>query len=220
MKRLAACLLFLVCGLSGCAWKQQLPVPAPLGGKAVENGPGIFPVGRWQFVHAIDFSMDNSDGATVIGIVRLEESRLDVALVTVEGLTLFEAGREDGKEPVIRRAVLPFGNKGFAASLLADVEMIFRAPAGRPSLGRSPGGEQVWQYLGVDGERTDLLPEEAGCWRLNRYDPAGRLQRQLKTMQCREEAGILLPGYIELHAEPAGYHLRMRLISATRLQDA
>lgn len=220
MKRFAACLLFLICGLSGCAWKQQLPVPAPLGSKALESEPGIFPVGRWQFVHAIDFSMDNRDGATVIGIVRLDESGLDVALVTVEGLTLFEAGREDGQEPVIRRAVLPFGSQGFAASLLADVEMIFRAPAGRPSLGRSPGGEQVWQYLSVGGERTDILPREAGCWRLSRYDPAGRLQRQLEATQCREEAGFLLPGFIELNAEPAGYHLRMRLISATRLQDA
>jgi len=220
MKRFAAYLLLVVSYLSGCAGSQQLPDLTPLNGSSLEDVPAIFPVGRWQFVHAIDFSADSRGGATVIGIVRLEEGGMEVALVTVEGLTLFEAEKRDGKKPVVRRALPPFDAKSFAADLLADVEMMFRSPAGKPTLGRSPDGELIWRYRGADGKLTDLLPEEAGCWRLNRYDSAGELQRQLEAMQCREEAGFLRPGLIELHAtEPAEYHLRMRLLSATRLPE-
>lgn len=220
MKRVAAYSLLLTLCLSGCAVHRQVPVLTPLGGISAQNVPAIFPVGRWQFVHAIDFSADSRGGATVIGIVRLEEGGLEVALVTVEGLTLFEAGKMDGKKPVVRRALSPFDSKSFAADLLADVEMMFRSPAGNPTLGRGPGGELIWRYRGADGKLTDLLTEEAGCWRLNRYDSARALLRQLEATQCREEAGFLLPGLMELHAtEPAEYRLRMRLLSATRLPD-
>ncbi len=58
----------------------------------------FFPKGRWQFVHSIDFTMGDGAGATVVGVITLNEKDIECALFTLEGLTLFEAVFPPGPE--------------------------------------------------------------------------------------------------------------------------
>jgi hypothetical protein len=176
----------------------------------------LFPVGEWQFVHAIAFHMADGRNGSAIGVLVLSDGEIRCALTTVEGLTLFEATLTAAGLDV-HRALPPFASTEFAAGMMDDIRTIFRLPAGTARFGLLDGNP-VCRH--VAGERvTDIEPQADGCWSLAVYQ--GRFRsRSIQAASCRQVEGFTIPGKLALAAAgPAGYTLNMQLLSAERLSS-
>lgn len=216
-------LLVLLLCLAGCAAERQPSMPALA---TVQNGAEatgddqVFPRGRWQFVHAIDFSIAGHAGAQVLGVTSLTGEEMACALMTVEGFTLFEAVYRQGEGVDVRRAVPPFDKPAFAAGLMTDVRTIFLAPgAASRQCGRAADGTSLCRYTEADGEVTDIvLPATGECWQIRTYGADQRLVRSVVGRSCRKMGALLVPEYLELKGfGPANYTLKMTLIRAENL---
>jgi hypothetical protein len=179
-------------------------------------GPVVFPVGRWQFVHSISFHLAQGGDSTAIGVLVLDDRVIHCVLMTVEGLTLFEArSMEEGPIDVIR-SVPPFDNQEFAAGLMDDVRTIFQKPQGKAESGRLADGSPVFRYSAA-GRETDILPQEDGCWTMHTYSDQVR-DRTIRTRSCRMVDSVSIPDDIDLVSDgPAGYALHLHLISVEKL---
>jgi len=184
--------------------------------------PRVFPQGSWQFVHEILFRFPAGQGR-FLGIVSFDDQELRCALTTLEGLTIFAA-----RAPVhawsngtiqVERALPPLDKPGFAAGLIADLRLLFTAPAGTPRCGAGASaraGEKLcrWQDAGTI---TDVaISQEDGCWSIQAFRD-GRLVRTARASDCAAHDGYALAGGISLRATGgADYELTMRLISAEK----
>lgn len=219
MKRSAFLLLILLLGLTGCAAQ-----PPSLPELIAEAGEGrgcaaVFPQGRWEFVHTIEFSMADGSGATVLGVTSLGGDEIACALMTVEGFTLFEAVYREKGGLEVRRAVPPFDKPAFAEGLMEDVRTIFRVPASmNVQYGHSADKGPICRYTGAAGRITDILPAMAGCWQIRTYGADQALSRSVVGRSCRKEGESLIPEYLELKGfGPSNYTLKMTLIHAENL---
>lgn len=220
MKRilLPALLVFL----AACAAGRQIRLPELTATEVASADQGcasMFPQGNWQFIHAIDFSMQDGTGGKVIGVTSLTGNEIACALMTVEGFTLFEAvySQEQGLE--VRRAVPPFDKPAFAAGLLADVQVIFLPPAAtKVQYGWLAGKVPVCRYIASDGRTTDILPATDNCWQLRTYTAALVMDRAIVERSCQKRENSLIPEYIELKgSKQSDYTLQMTLIQAENL---
>lgn len=223
MKLYSFCLLFILFFLVACASDPQLRLPeiiAAADGQEEDVCANVFPKkngGKWQFVHSIDFTMKNGSGTTVVGVTTLDKNIIESALVTVEGLTLFEATFSDEKSIEIRRAIPPFDKPEFAKGLINDIMAIFQPPAGnKMQTGQLAGAaSSVCRYVEVDGRVVDVLPNVDGCLQIKSYNPDLILERSIIGESRREIGSSLIPDYIELKTfGRTGYTLKMTLISA------
>lgn len=194
-----------------------------------------FPKGRWQFVHAIGFDMAGGFSGNALGVVALDGDDVRVVLMSVEGLSLFEANSASVDMLEVSRAVPPFDKPDFAQGLMRDVRSIFQRPAGTLTTGVLPDGLPACRYEGDSGIH-DLVLQTDGCWRLETYQlkphissdeeavpppPSGPvLTRRITTASCQAAGKTIIPQILELTAPgPEGYSLTMRLISAERLAN-
>ncbi len=230
----------LLLGIVGCAPKNQLCLPKLT---VVDNGQvaaacaAVFPGeesgreeretrgGKWQFVHAIDFTMRNGSGTTVIGVTRLDGDDIECALMTVEGLTLFDAVFPHNKNIEVRRSVPPFDKPEFAEGLISDIRAIFQPPPGRMQIGQvrlpeqSAGTTAVCRYAQAGNGVVDVLPDVDGCWQINSYTPDHKMQRSIAGQSCSKKGSRLIPHSIELTSYGrTGYTLKMTLISADKFK--
>jgi len=218
--RLVVILFFL----TACAAEQPIRLPDLVttqdqqGKQACEQ---FFPAGKWQFVHSIDFTMRNGAGSTVIGVTTLTGTAIESALITIEGLTLFEAVYHEDNSFEIRRAVPPFDKPGFAQGLMSDVRAIFQLPPGsNTQIGHLTDKIPVCRYIAANGKVTDILVTE-DCLQINNYTPDLVLARSISGRSCRKQGSLLLPEHLELKTfAPTGYTLKMTLISADELQGS
>lgn len=223
MKSYWFCLSALLFLMVACAAEKH-PGPPELASAAYaleENAcTDIFPSGSWQFVHSIDFSMADGAGSTVVGVITLNEKDIECALVTLEGLTLFEAVFYHDKTMAIGRAVPPFDKPGFARGLFRDVRMIFLPPPGALlQTGRSPGGTAVCRYGSPGQGVVDVLPGADNCWQIKSYTPELAPDRWLIGRSCRKIGSSPVPDYLELQSLGRnGYTLKMKMIRADILQ--
>lgn len=221
MKMRLLCLPLLLFALAACADRQRLPELAGMeAGPEKEACASVHPAGNWQFVHSIAFAMADGSGSTVLGVTSLDGDELHCVLLTVEGLTLFEAVfRPDGSTEV-QRAVPPFTGPEFAAGLFRDIHMIFQPPTGGlTGVGRLADGSLVCRYAGTAGGVVDILPDKDGCWQIRDYNREQLLDRSIAGTRCMREAEPRIPQSLVLQASgPAGYTLKMTLIRADRLQ--
>lgn len=215
----------LLFGLVACATITQTPPPrlprlteaAEILGE--EGCAAVFPQGNRQFVHAIDFTMQDGSGTAVVGVTSLKENDIACALVTVEGLTLFEAVFRLDESLQVKRAVPPFDSPAFATGLIGDIRAIFQPPPGHASRGQvllpapSAGLTTVCRYKVSDGGVVDVLPDVDGCWQIKSYGPDGVMDRTIVGRSCREQGGGIIPDSIELKTYGrSGYTLKMTLI--------
>jgi hypothetical protein len=212
--------LFLV---ASCAKvpKEVLPdfVPSAGEGRVRAACTALFPTGRWQFVHSIAFHMAKGVNGTAIGVVVLSGKEIRCALMTVEGLTLFEARSAGDGDMEVVRAIPPFDNRDFAAGLMQDIRTIFRPPPGTVRYGDIADNTAVCRYSATD-KVTDVLPRQDGCWSIYTYSDRIRA-RSIHARSCRTVASMQIPESLELLASgPAGYSLNMTLISAEPLPAA
>ncbi|TKB28261.1 hypothetical protein FCL47_01840 [Desulfopila sp. IMCC35006] len=218
MKNVPVILLVLLFFLSGCAAEKRMQLPGLI--RTIDDGQqkiacaDIFPQGKWQFVHSIEFTMKDGAGPPVIGVTTIDGSTIGCALVTVEGLTLFEAVYR-GKESVeIRRAIPPFDKPGFARGLIGDIRAIFQPPSGTVLTGQSADAAPVCRYKDVRGGVVDVERTADDCWQINGYS-AELLQRSIIGRSCRKKGSGNIPEYLELKTYGRnGYTLKMTLIRA------
>lgn len=178
----------------------------------------IFPQGNWQFVHSIDFTMGDGKGATVVGVTTLSEKSIECALITVEGLTLFEAISRADKGFEVRRAVPPFSSSDFAKGLLRNIRAIFRPPPGRDVKIGKLADAPACRY--ADTEKvTDVLLDINDCWQIKSYTSDLIMDRTIVGQSCRKKGLSLIPDYLELisYGQDA-YTLKMTLISADNFE--
>lgn len=219
MKSLCLCLSAILFFIVACAAERQLGLPSLTVAEDAHGGNGcadIFPQGRWQFVHSIDFSMRDGSGTTVVGVITLAGNNIECALITPEGLTIFEAVFHHDNNFEVRRAVPPFDTPEFAKGLIRDIRAIFQAP---PSItmtaGKFAGGNPVCRYTAPGGSVIDILPQVDECWQIKSYTKELEMDRSIVGRSCRKRGSSLIPDYLELQAPGRnGYTLKMNLIRA------
>ncbi len=224
MKPYSLFLSALLFGLMACAGKTQFRPPqlVEAAESQVADGCGaVFPQGNRQLVHAIDFTMQDGSGTALVGVTSLNENDIACALVTVEGLTLFEAVFRYDESFTVKRAVPPFDSPAFAQGLISDIRAIFLPPPGRGRKGQlllpatAAGLTAVCRYAQADGGVVDVLPDVDGCWQIRSYTPDGVMDRTIVGRSCKEQGTGLLPDSIELKTYGrSGYTLKMTLIRA------
>ncbi len=225
MRAAALLLLILVAGLAACtatglSHLPELTAAKPGGEQGCES---VFPRGHWQFAHAIDFSMADGAGSTVIGVTSIDDDEKSIAcaLTTVEGFTLFAAAYHQGKGLTVERAVAPFDKPAFAEGLMADVRTIFLAPqTAGIRYGHTADGLPTCRATWPDGRISDIQQKADGCWQIQTYTPEQTLERSITAQSCRKEGDTLIPEYLELKGfGHNGYTLKMTLIQADNLKE-
>ncbi len=219
MKPFLPSILFMC--LAACAAERR-PMPELTVSEDMTGAKGceaVYPQGRWQFIHSIDFSMQDGSGGTVIGVTSLAGEEITCVLMTIEGFTLFEAAYREGKALAVQRAVAPFDKPAFAEGLMRDVRMIFLAPPANTMLyGRSADNAPVCRYTGIDGQIIDILPAVDDCWQIRTYTSALIMDRSIVGRSCKKMGNNLIPEHLELRGfGQAGYTLKMTLIQAESL---
>ncbi|BHH82299.1 hypothetical protein [Desulforhopalus sp. 52FAK] len=212
-------IIVLVC-LTGCAAPQQRLQELTVTGDEQESHDcsAVFPGGKWQFSHAIDFHMGNASGTPVIGVTSLNENDIDVALVTVEGLTLFDAVFHHDGTTELRRAIPPFDGPDFAKGLIGDIQMIFQPPTGAMTMGQIDGTTRACRYTDTNGRIVDVLPGVDDCWQIKSYNSELIMDRSIVGRSCTKKGSYLIPDYLELKTYgQIGYTLKLTLITADTL---
>lgn len=220
--RYSSVYLLMFITLAGCAPQYPVYLPefaAPVNEVGHNACAAVFPRGRFQFVHSIEFAMADGPVSTVIGVTSLAGDEISCALLTVEGLTLFAAVFKTGAEPEVRRAVPPFDRPGFARGLMADVRTIFVQPPAEDVLyGKLADNTLVCRSTAADGQVTDIMPAGDGCWRITTYTPERVIDRSVVARSCRKNGGALIPDYLELTGfGREKYTLKMKLLTAEEL---
>jgi hypothetical protein len=220
--RYSSVYLLMFITLAGCAPQKPVYLPelTATGNEAGHNACAtVFPQGRFQFVHSIEFAMADDPVSTVIGVTSLANDEISCALMTVEGLTLFAAVFKTGLEPEVRRAIPPFDRAGFAVGLMQDVRTIFvPPPAEHVRYGSLADKSPVCRSTAADGQVTDIMPAGNGCWRITTYTAERVIDRSVVARSCRKNGGALIPEYLELTGfGREKYTLKMKLITAEEL---
>ena len=200
--------------LGGCA---AAPEPQPL--RPAPCTPAcdqLTPRGRWQFIHRITFSGPTMAG-DLLGVTVIDGDRLDCALLTLEGLTLFSA-TEGGGTLQVRRALPPFDRPGFAQGLMADVRAIFVHPGTQSTLmtcGQNRPGTPICRYRDRQGQIVDLMPGATGCFVIRTFPETHTKNTTITGQDCRLKNNYRLARRLILDRQgPQPYTLEMTLIEA------
>ncbi|GEM_PF-1398430 len=214
--------LCILCGLlNGCARQAVVDNTAGFSVMVCSDAEiyrcgQVYPHGRWQFVHAIDFSLQNGRGSQLIGVTTVDGEAIKCALLTIEGLTLFAGQqREAGAVPEVFHRLAPFDKKGFARGLFADLRTLFIPPAGDATMqcGSIDGDPacRIYRYPGS----VDIILRDNGCWTLLDRNADGHVTRRVTTRNCVNRQMYTVPEILTLAT--GHYTLRMRLVRAERL---
>jgi hypothetical protein len=169
---------------------------------------------KYRLVHAIEATMPTGETGHLIGVTVADPAgrTLHSALMTIEGLVLFEA-RFD-KAVTVDRAMPPFDSPGFAKGLMDDISLMFFAPMEPFSEAGTINGEPLCRYRG-EGGTVDVIANSDGGFTVRRYRGSNSLARELR-FSAPDSRGI--SKQMELAARGVlGYTLHMELIKAERI---
>ncbi len=205
--------------LGGCAGVPELTDlgPGPERAALVRRCRQLHPHAAFRAVHAIEARLPMDQASSVIGasLVDPATARFRAVLMSVEGLTLFDAASVGGDLTVFK-ALPPLDEPGFGPGLMADVALALLAPARSPSAaGRLPDGRAACRHENPDGSVVDLLPADGDRpGRLDRYGPGQDLIRRVSLIAPTGPLGLAAkvvltaPGLV-------GYHLELTLLEAS-----
>ena len=186
------------------------PPPAP-GSKTV--CPSVFAEAPTRFIHAIEARTAGQTRAVMIGVtlVHPRTGLLSSAIVSTEGLSLFEATSDAGGVKV-SRALPPFDAPDFAQNMIDDIELIFLAPSGTlQQQGLLADGRTVCRWHREKGGWVDVSESADGRLRIQRYSEGGNPERTVTLATGPGRAYSL----IELQASSLiNYTLIMTLIES------
>ncbi|MDA8138934.1 MAG: hypothetical protein M0036_09800 [Desulfobacteraceae bacterium] len=182
----------------------------------------IFPAGRWQFTHAIEFFPPDGSKQTLMGVLQIssQQRTFHCVMLTIEGMVLFEADYDGTGAVTIQRAITPMDKPGMAEGMIQDILLIFFAPV-QPytAAGFTESGAWICRYPSIDHGTEDILLRPEGTWQINHYDARHNLLRTVNPMAGDHLKPNTPPSRIELIAHGlAGYRLRMSLVEAASLK--
>ncbi len=233
--RLLLCLGLLSCSLPRPETMAPLHATAQVDTNLVQQCMALWPGKGWQFVHTIDFTVNGRKSGSLLGVTVIDlDGELRCALLTTEGLPLFEARFTGGPEgpdrpgatasnsPEILRALPPFDKPGFARGLIEDVRLLFTAPAMRNGItGRNEENQLVCRQSSPSGTTVEIIPRDRGDFDLLSYAKNGRPSRMVTARGTVAVNGRLLPKELILRAAGStDYTLTMTLVSAQHLTPA
>jgi len=214
-----ALLLVAALLISACS---SLPKIDKIGSEAVvetaRQCDGVFPLGKWQFVHTIEASLPGGRKSVVMGIsmISSQDRQARSLIMTVEGMVLFDAQYEGQLH--INRAVPPFNSEKFAQGLMEDIQLIFFAPRGPViASGRFKDGATVCRHRTAAGGVVDIVLTSRDRWELRRYSSRHRLTGQVLATMAGDVAGQRIPRRLALKAYATSgkkYQLNLKLMEA------
>ena len=180
--------------------------------------PSPFLKQKYRLVHAIEARMPGDVRNAVIGVTVADPRTRSIssAIMTAEGMVLFEAESSTGKL-MVKRALPPFDASGFAENMLNDIKLTFFRPEGKiQTRGYLPDGESVCRYQEANGEWVDVMEGKAGGPQIKSYSSSGALKRIIRFDKAPENPYQ----HIELEANKTfGYSLIMTLIEAQPVRN-
>lgn len=164
-------------------------------------------------VHAIETRMGGQTQSAIIGVTVADpvSRSIDCAIMTAEGMVLFEAEDRCNKL-LVTRALPPFDSEGFAKNMIADIKLIFFMPEGKlQQKGFLHDGSTVCRHHEENGDWIDVIKNTSADIEIRRYSSSGALKRQVFFKKTAQN----IYQHIELHAyETFDYSLVMTLIDA------
>lgn len=172
--------------------------------------PAPFLRERARLIHAIEVKAAGRTQTVLLGVTLADPAlrTISCALMSIEGLVLFEAAADAGGLKV-SRALPPLDSESFARAMMEDIELILFTPPGRIlQRGFLPEGEPVCRWPAPRGGTIDALASPDGAIVIRRYAEGGRLKRDVRLTNAASPYSI-----IELQAfETVNYALKMDLI--------
>jgi hypothetical protein len=200
---------------------QMLPLinsPVSSDDQKVLTCPSPFLKEKYRLVHTIETRMAGDTRSTIIGVTLADPSTRSVscAIMTAEGMTLFEAESEPGAFKV-NRALPPFDSADFAKNMIDDIKLIFFVPEGKlQTKGNLSNGAAVCRYSEENGEWIDVIADKSKSTEIKRYSSSGILKRQVRFDKTAKN----IYQRIELQAnEQYNYSLLMTLIEARPVKN-
>jgi hypothetical protein len=204
---------------------QALPkiIDAPVApkGKDISICPSPFLKQKQRLIHTIEVHMPAGIRSAIIGVTLADPNTRSVssAIMTAEGVVLFEAEENMGSLKVIR-ALPPFDSEDFAKNMIDDIKLIFFTPQGKiHQAGVLPDGAAVCRWRKDDGSWIDVSSGQQEDMEIKRYSTGGVLKRHVKfNKKTGDNENIYQK--IELHAkELSDYSLFMTLIEAQAVKN-
>jgi hypothetical protein len=206
-------LLILILFLTSC---QTLPVinsSIPQTSENIITCPSPFLKEKYRLIHAIEVNMAGETRGAIIGVTVADPFThlVSCAIMTVEGIVLFEAESGAGSLKVMR-ALPPFDSDDFAKNIIDDIKLIFFAPVGKiQNKGKLPDGSTACRYREENGDWVDVFTNTTEKIEIKRYSSSGSLKRHVKLNKTSKN----IYQCIELQAnELFDYSLIMTLIEA------
>ena len=179
---------------------------------------GIFPIGKWLFVHFIEATLPGEKKAFMMGVTQInpEKKKIHCIMMTIEGLVVFDA-LYDGKI-VINRGIPPFASDDFAKGMISDLQLIFFQPKGRHiETGVSDTGEWICRYQTDEETTVDVVIHFDNRWTIRRYRH-NQLRRTIQAYLGQDSVLLnknKIPERLELMARGEhGYSLNLKLLEA------
>ena len=192
------------------------PIP-PQAALQVSVCPSPFLKEPYRLVHAIETRMAGDTGGAIIGITVADPATrfISCAIITVEGLVLFEAEADAALK--VKRALPPFDSKDFAQNMINDIKLIFFAPVGNiQTKGTLSDGGNICRWREKNGDWIDVIARLPEGIEINRYSAYGSPKRRIKLNRTSEN----VYQSIELTAkETFNYSLIMTLIEAEPIES-
>ena len=175
--------------------------------------PSPFLKETYRLVHTIETKMAGKTRNVILGVTLIDpvSQSISCAVLTAEGLVLFEAESTPEKLRVIR-ALPPFDSESFAENMLEDIRLIFLEPqAALQNQGYFSSGERVCRYLKANGDWIDVAETKALKIEIRSYSSSGTLKRHIIFDKAEDDIYQI----IELRAsEIMDYSLLMTLMEA------
>ncbi len=212
-------LIFLVCIFISCSYPPPICADPEKQSGIPENCENIFPKGKWRFVHSIEASLSNGPKIVMIGVSITDSSNKSIhaALMTIEGLLLFEGEYEKGKLAV-KRSVSFFDSKGFAKGLMDDILLMFFYPEyAWVKTGFTKDKKKICRYFIDRADFTDIVILKRG-WEIYKYKNKRKIRKITANTGQDKTKGFVLPETIKLAASGSvKYSLFFKLIEAEKL---
>lgn len=197
--------------LAGCAASLPpiMPVTEPPSCEA------FFVKGRWQLTHTVAVSVAGKTRGALVGAITVDTSAATIhcALMTVEGMVIFEAQDNGGLEVI--RALPPFTDADYAKGMMADLHLLFLPPPGLAiAAGRTADNRAACRYVQSGGAVVDVIATAGGGWIIRHYNDRQRVDKEIvATAGAPQAPAIARRMVLTGHGLP-GYTLTMDLIDA------
>jgi hypothetical protein len=215
MKRFS--LLIIIFFLSSCRTLPVIHSPSSPAWEKSFTCPYPFLKEKARLMHTLEVRMAGEIRSTIIGVTVADPSSRSVtcAIMTAEGMVLFEAESNPGRLKV-SRALPPFDADDFAKNMIDDIKLIFYEPEGKfESRGFLPDGTTACRYLQKNGDSIDVIKGELSGLQIRRYSSSGALKRHVLFDKMAKN----IYQRIELRAyETFDYSITMNLIEAQSLK--